>query len=109
MQAEVDLHHKWVVSQRKIDPYTDASKVSQGKFQGFLHDATGTGMDNVGWGWKGWKFWLKVREMCNLICNGVEISYTFRLFETGKRRTWSGARQAILDVNRSVKMFSFER
>jgi hypothetical protein len=33
MEAEVDLHHKWVVSQRKIDPYTDASKVSQGNFR----------------------------------------------------------------------------
>ena len=42
--------------------------------------------------------------MCNLVCNEAETSYAFRFFETGKRRTWTGARQAILDVNRTMQM-----
>lgn len=108
MESDIDAHHKWVIPQLKINPYMDVSKVNQGKWQGFLHDAAGTGMENVGWGLRGWRFWLKDRKMSSLICNGVETPYAFRLFETGKRKTWPGARQAILDVNREVKEFSLK-
>lgn len=43
--------------------------------------------------------------MYNLMNNGVETAHMYRYFETGKRKTWDGARDAILHANETVKMF----
>jgi dimethylaniline monooxygenase (N-oxide forming) len=60
-------------------------------------------MENMGWGLKGWKFWLEDRKMSNLICNWVETTLAFRVIETGKRRTWDRTRKIIVPINKSVK------
>lgn len=41
--------------------------------------------------------------MCNLMNHGVGMAYGFRYFETGKRKTWPAAREAIIHVNDVVK------
>ncbi|KAI1134604.1 putative dimethylaniline monooxygenase [Hypoxylon sp. FL0543] len=105
MEKQVDAHQKWVASRWRLDNNIDPSMVKQWEFQGFLHDAAGTGMENLGWGWKGWKFWFQDREMYNLMNHGVETAHAFRFFETGKRRAWPGAREAIIQANRAVKIF----
>lgn len=79
--------------------------VKQWEFQGFLHEAAGTGMENLDWGWKGWKFWWNDRMMYNYMNHGVETSHAFRFFETGKRKTYPGAREAIIQANKAVKVF----
>jgi dimethylaniline monooxygenase (N-oxide forming) len=69
----------------------------------FLHEAAGTAMyDHVGLGWKAWKLWWSDRELYNALAHGPATAYGHRLFETGKRSTWSGARQAIIDVAKEV-------
>ncbi|KAI2617883.1 putative dimethylaniline monooxygenase [Hypoxylon sp. NC1633] len=105
MEKQIDSHHKWVAARWSLDNNADVSAVKQWEFQGFLHDAAGTGLENLGWGWKGWKFWFRDREMYNLMNHGVETAHAFCFFETGKRRTWSGAREAIIQANKAVKLF----
>lgn len=108
MEKEVDAQQEWVASRWRIDDKIDVSMVKQWQFQGWLHEAAGTGMDNLGWGWKGWKFWFKDPKMSYIMNNGVETAHAYRFFETGKRRTWPGAREAILHMNELVKMFPLE-
>lgn len=103
MESAVDAHHAWVASRWQLDHTTNVSQVRQWEFQGFLHKAAGTGMENLGWGWKGWLFWLRDPTMSRLMNHGVETAHAFRFFETGKRKTWPGARQAIIHMNELVK------
>lgn len=55
--------------------------------------------ERLGWGWKGWEFWWREREMWSLIMDGVLTSAVWRLFDEGKRKRWDGARDEILRWN----------
>ena len=103
MERKVDSHQAWVASRYNLFPLIDLSMVKQWEFQGFLHEAAGTGLENLGWGWKGWLFMLKDPKMSWLMNQGVETAHAFRFFETGKRKTWPGARDAIIHMNELVK------
>ncbi|KAI8287514.1 Monooxygenase aurF [Colletotrichum sp. SAR11_240] len=109
MDRAIDKHHQWVAGRWFKEPRTDTSAVKQWEFQGFLHKAAGTGMENLGWGWRGWVSWFKDPYMCYLINHGVETAHAFRYFETGKRRTWDGARDAIIHINKIVKQLKASR
>lgn len=105
MEKHIDNHHIWVASRWRMDNKVDVSMVKTWEYQSWLHKAAGTGMENLGWGWKGWKFWFRDPKMSYLMNNGVETAHAFRYFETGKRRAWPGARDAIIHMNELVKMF----
>ncbi len=105
MEKHIDNHQRWVAARWALDNMTDTSAVQQWEFQGWLHQAAGTGLENLGWGWKGWKFWWNDRKMYSLMNNGVETAHSYRYFETGKRKTWPGAKEAILHANEMVKVF----
>lgn len=105
MESDIDAHHAWLATRwaaDKTDGSFDRSMVRGWEFQGFLHDAAGTGMENLGWGLQGWKFWMREPKMSWLMNHGVETAHAFRYFETGKRRVWEGAREAILRANKEV-------
>ncbi|KAJ9416814.1 flavin-binding monooxygenase-like-domain-containing protein [Fusarium oxysporum] len=103
MEKWVDGHQRWVAANWVREPHLDVSMVKQYEFQPWMHEQAGTGMENLGWGWAGWKFWWKDREMYNLMNHGVETAHMFRYFETGKRKTWEGARDEIIRQNRIVE------
>ncbi|KAK0707681.1 flavin-containing monooxygenase 9 [Lasiosphaeris hirsuta] len=104
MERWIDEHQRWVAEKCwAVDDKCDISMVRQWEFQGWLHRAAGTGMDNLGWGWKGWVFWWRDRKMYGLMNDGLETAHAFRYFETGRRRTWDGARDAILHANEVVQ------
>lgn len=106
MNKWIDSHHSWLASRYQQEPIGfEVSAVKPWEFQQFLHDVAGTGMEHLGWGWKGWKFFLQDPKMSWLMNNGVETAHAFRYFETGKRRTWPGARDAIINANEAVKVF----
>ncbi len=105
MEKQIDNHHKWVASRWRLDNNMDISMVKTWEYQSFLHKAAGTGMENLGWGWKGWKFWFQDPKMSYLMNNGVETAHAFRYFDTGKRRVWPGARDAIIHMNELVEEF----
>jgi dimethylaniline monooxygenase (N-oxide forming) len=103
MNKHIDAHHVWVASRYRLDDKADVSMVKQWEYQSFLHESAGTGMENLGYGWKGWKFWWSNPKMSWLMNHGVETAHAFRYFETGKRRRWEGAREAILHINKVVE------
>ena len=106
MNSKIDAHQEWLASRWRLEPLGfDPSAVKTWEFQQFLHDVAGTGMENLGWGWRGWKFFFEDPKMSYLMNNGVETAHAFRYFETGKRRTWSGARNAIIEANEAVKVY----
>ena len=106
MERQIDEHHEWLADRHRREPLGfDPSAVKNWEFQGFLHDAAGTGMENLGWGWKGWKFFVKDPKMSWLMNNGVETAHAFRFFESGKRRRWDGAREAIIKANEATKIY----
>lgn len=103
MEQWVDTHQEWVAKNWLIEPRLDVSMVKQYEFQPWMHRQAGTGMENLGWGWAGWRFWWRDREMYNLMNHGVETAHMFRYFETGKRKTWEGARSEIIHQNKMVE------
>lgn len=105
MEKEIDNHHNWVASRWRLDNNIDVSMVKTWDYQDFLHNAAGTGIENLGWGWKGWKFFFQDPKMSYMMNNGVETAHAFRYFETGKRKVWPGARDAIIHMNELVKVF----
>lgn len=106
MESWIDAQHQWLASRWRAEPLGfNASAVKTWEFQQFLHDAAGTGMENLGYGWKGWKFFFQDPKMSYLMNNGVETAHAFRYFETGKRKTWNGARDAIIKANEAVKIY----
>ncbi|KAI4604045.1 hypothetical protein KJ359_000172 [Pestalotiopsis sp. 9143b] len=78
----------------------------------WVHECAGTGLyDNLGWSSAAWGFWWRDRKFYNMCANGVYSPHLMRLFETGKRKAWSGARAAIIKVNedRDALMEAFKR
>ncbi|KAK6522177.1 hypothetical protein TWF281_002744 [Arthrobotrys megalospora] len=74
-----------------------------GKLQRWLNDAAGNGInENLGWGWKGWKFWWNNMGLYYTLMDGVDGAHVQRLFEgrgdKGRKR-WDGAREAIHRAN----------
>jgi dimethylaniline monooxygenase (N-oxide forming) len=66
----------------------------------WIHKTAGTGMyENTGWSLKAWWFWLTDRRLYNLIAWGRYNPHSYRLMETGKRKTWAGAREQIFRLN----------
>lgn len=104
MNAWIDRHQEWVASRWALDNSADTSMVKQWEFQGWLHAAAGTGMESLSpFSVKGWKFWWKDRKMYKLMNDGVETAHMYKYFETGKRKTWDGATDAILHANEVLK------
>lgn len=104
MERWVDEHQAWVASRWRLDHAVDVSMVKQWEFQGWLHEAAGTGMENLSpLSWKGWRFWWRDRKLYNLMANGLESAHMYKFFETGKRKTWEGAREAIIKLDEEWK------
>ncbi|KAK9417860.1 putative Flavin monooxygenase-like protein [Seiridium unicorne] len=66
----------------------------------WVHECAGTGLyESIGWSSTAWKFWWSDRKLYNTCANGVFSPHLYRLIETGKRKAWPGAREAIIKVN----------
>ncbi len=105
MNAEIDKHHEWVRSLGRDDSvYTGI--VRPGPWYAFLNRAAGTGVDeNLGYGWEGWKFWMRERKLSGLMLKGVMTPFMYRVFE-GRRKKWEGSKEAIFHANEHVKVYS---
>ncbi|KAH6888404.1 flavin monooxygenase-like protein [Thelonectria olida] len=66
----------------------------------WVNDMAGTGVyEYLGWTTHGIWFFLREPKLCNLLSWGVNTPHMYRLFETGKRKAWDGAREAVERVN----------
>ncbi len=83
----------WRVSRTGTDPVG---------LEKWLNEVSGNGVnDALGWGWEGWSFWWKERELYGLIVGGINTPFLYRLFEgrKGSRKRFEGAREAIYRAN----------
>jgi dimethylaniline monooxygenase (N-oxide forming) len=108
MRKEIDQHHDWLASvhhEDKAQDSFDPNMVQGWRFNRQIHDAAGTGMEALGWGRAGWKFWWRDPKMYKLMNSGLETAHAYRFFDTGKRKAWARAREAITRVNEEAKCF----
>jgi dimethylaniline monooxygenase (N-oxide forming) len=100
MESSIDRQKRMNVILWQRDPSTKQGVVYAREFYGFMHTAAGTGvLETLGWGLSGWKFWWKEREMARLLGWGIATPFAYRLIETGKRKAWSGAWEAMKKTN----------
>jgi dimethylaniline monooxygenase (N-oxide forming) len=96
MNDSIDRHSTWVSSLSKKEPDTlPADIIHEKSWTRWLHEMAGTGVnENLGYGAKGWRFWLRNFGLNNLVM-GFDTPIVLRLFD-GKRKRWDGARDAIV-------------
>jgi len=78
--------------------------VNMGDHMRWLDEVAGFGIfDHFGWfKWRAWAFWWRDRELYRVCARGILAPSIWRLFDMGKRKTWSGAREQILKDNRDA-------
>lgn len=90
------------ISMRRIGKITSDPKA----YEVWLNDAAGNEVnEKLGWGLEGWKFWWNDRKLYNLLVDGIDLPYLYRLFDgrEGSRLKYEGARDAIFRVNKEIK------
>jgi dimethylaniline monooxygenase (N-oxide forming) len=104
MRKEIDERHAWLLETARSSKGVSAHahSVKAGPWIHFLHDAAGTGVnEKLGYGWRGWLYWLSDFSLCNALMGGVLTPHAWRLFN-GRRKKWDGARDAIIQVSEEV-------
>ncbi|KAK2739837.1 dimethylaniline monooxygenase 2 [Colletotrichum kahawae] len=107
MARDIDAHYDMVVETlgRGPVPHMGARMFGSDTFV-WLNKIAGTGVTDrlLCFSLDAWKLWWKDRKFYNLLTDGVNSPPLFRLFDTGKgRKTWPGAREAIVANNEDVK------
>ena len=104
METWIKNHDAWRRPRMLKEPGMHQGDILTRPWMYFLHEAAGTQMyEHVGWGWKAWALWWRDKELYNALAHGPATAYGHRLFGTGKRRVWSGARQAVVEVAKDVE------
>ncbi|KAK2616918.1 hypothetical protein QQS21_000006 [Conoideocrella luteorostrata] len=99
MERVVDEHHAWVCHLSARGSVMPAI-VKASDWMDWVNDVAGTNLGRyLGYGIAGWKFWLKDREFCRVLMDGLLSPHAYRLFP-GKRKEWSGARKAIIAMEK---------
>ncbi|KAK2770642.1 dimethylaniline monooxygenase 2 [Colletotrichum kahawae] len=95
----IDRQHAWTTAlakERNVMP----AVVNGLEWTAWADRAAGTGVDeNLGWGWKGLKFWFQEPRFCGLLMGGIYSPHIYRYFD-GKRKKWDGARAEIERLHR---------
>ncbi|MCJ1321957.1 hypothetical protein MMC15_007302 [Xylographa vitiligo] len=100
MERHIDAHHAWVAALARGGDTVYAAIVNEGPWLAFLNEAAGTRVhDYLGYGLRGWAFWLRDRRFCDLCMGGVLSAHVYRLWGRGR---WEGARGAVERANRDV-------
>ncbi|GKU21538.1 unnamed protein product [Fusarium langsethiae] len=98
MNKQVDDQHAWVIDLAKKGPVTP-SIVKPSEWMEWVDRVIGSGLpEHLGYTMKGWNFWLRDRKFCNILMDGLLSPHAYRVFP-GKRKTWPGARDAIIAMN----------
>ncbi|SPN99128.1 related to flavin depend monooxygenase that catalyses the oxidation of rubrofusarin to 9-hydroxyrubrofusarin [Cephalotrichum gorgonifer] len=99
MERALDAHEEWVCGLAGRGR-THPAWVSWPEWMDWVNETAGTGLRrNLGWGTEGWRFWREDRMLYRAVVDGIYSPHVFRLFETGKRKVWDGAREEIARVN----------
>lgn len=99
MNAEVDERHAWLSELAASGSNTSPGTVKPWAWTRAMDDLGGTGVNEyLGYGLRGWWFWLTNMAFSNLMMAGILTPAIYRVFD-GKRKKWDGARQAIEKIN----------
>lgn len=101
MDRIIREQHEWFVRKSEREPLPlYEGIVDPHLWSIFVNDAAGTGINEYfGWTLKGLWFTLSEPLLYFRMIWGTNTPHMYRLFETGKRKIWSGARDAILRAN----------
>ena len=124
MVASVNRHLAWADAIAARGPF-NPRQIDPAAWHTWVEEAAGVRVaENLGYGLEGWRFWLRERELCGLLMDGVLTPHMYRLFDGGARRdgtatetvtvtggverraqgrkAWDGARNEIFKVNRLI-------
>lgn len=104
MQAWHRSHLAWradVMARQSIKSTFYVAFVPFSSHVRWLDAMAGTGLfEHFGWwSWKAWRFWWQDAELYRKCKSGLLTPSMWRLFETGRRKAWVGARSQILEDN----------
>lgn len=101
MQTQVAQRQAWFVATTLETPLPVYEGTTEAHdWLRWVDEAAGTGMyEHLGWTAKGVGFFLREPRLCSAMSWGVNTPHLYRVFETGKRRAWEGARGAIERAN----------
>lgn len=102
MRRQVTEHQAWFETRCLRQPVTQLPGMVRGcLWLEFVHRTAGTGLYDYlsWWTWKGFVFALTKPRLYATMAYGVNTPHLWRLFETGKRKAWEGAEEAILHAN----------
>ncbi|RMZ67375.1 dimethylaniline monooxygenase 2 [Pyrenophora seminiperda CCB06] len=86
MRTAVQDHHDWLTKLAQCRYNVSPGQYDAGKWVKAMDDLAGTGVNEyLGYGWKGWLFWIKERKFCNLLMDGIWSPHIHRVFDVGKR------------------------
>lgn len=98
IESWCDTHYAWSVKQAHIGR-TPIGLVRGMEVETWLNHVCDNGLnEKLGWGWEGWSFWWRERELSDLLMKGVNTGFAYRLFD-GRRKKWDGAIEAIYKAN----------
>lgn len=114
MAAEIDGRHSYI-RRYGVSPKTTLSHL----FMPWLHATAGTGLyerlEGGLFSFQTWHFWWTEPKLYRMLRNGPMSPYAWRLFETNSegvpglgRKSWPGAKAALLEVNESWERFCAE-
>jgi dimethylaniline monooxygenase (N-oxide forming) len=102
MRQAIDEHHVWFAHKSRKSFVTQwDGLIAPDPFFRFIDAAAGTGVyQHLGFSFEAFKFLLSEPKLYFLMAWGVSSPHIYRFFDSGKRKPWPGAREAILHVNR---------
>ncbi|POR36459.1 Dimethylaniline monooxygenase [N-oxide-forming] 2 [Tolypocladium paradoxum] len=97
--AQVDEQHKWLTS-LAAEGTVIPGWVKGDEWVAWADEAAGADVaGHLGYGLRGWSFWARHRALCNILMDGIPSPHLYRMFETGRRRTWDGALDETVRIN----------
>jgi dimethylaniline monooxygenase (N-oxide forming) len=108
MRAQVEAHYEWILSRaRQGSVHPDLVRAPE--WYRWVNETAGTGVyEKLGYGVEGWRFWVGDRAWCNTLMYGIWSPHAYRLFDTGRRKRWEGARDEILRVVSEIEEMGSE-
>ncbi|KAH3958799.1 hypothetical protein HBH98_202490 [Parastagonospora nodorum] len=102
IEADIKRQHVWLAGLAGYGYNISPGNVDGGPWMAKMNELGGTGVDEyLGYGLKGWWFWLWNIWFCHLLMDGIWAPCIYRVFEGPKRKSWVGAKDAIEKMNAS--------
>ncbi|KAL2419358.1 Monooxygenase aurF [Exophiala dermatitidis] len=103
MMKSVQRHLNWAQSIADRGPF-NPRLVNAPEWVEWAEDTAGVRVsEQLGYGIQGWRFWLRDPQLCKMLLDGILSPHIYRLFESDRRKAWSGAREAIEKANEQAK------